>query len=101
MAAEHEAAAVEPSSVVSQSDKQVAADLDGEVAMMSIENGEYYVLDSVASRTWELIEKPIRVSDLCARLVEEYEVEAKTCQRDTLDFLAQLHKKGLIDVESS
>lgn len=100
MVAEHEAA-LEPSSVVSQSDKQVAADLDGEVAMMSIENGEYYVLDSVASRAWELLEKPIRVSDLCARLVEEYDVEAETCQRDTLDFLAQLHKKGLIDVAGS
>jgi hypothetical protein len=89
------------SSVVRQSDQQVAADLDGEVAMMSIENGEYYVLDPVASRTWELIEKPTKVADLCAKLVDEYDIEIADCQRDVLQFLGQMHGKGLIDVEAS
>lgn len=98
MAADSKDAAVGASSVVRQSDRQVAADLDGEVAMMSVENGEYYVLDSIASRTWELIEEPIKVSDLCAKLVDEYDVETETCQRDVVEFLVQMHKKGLIDV---
>lgn len=89
------------SSVVRQSENQVAADLDGEVAMMSIENGEYYVLDEVASRTWELIEKPVKVADLCAKLTDEYDVDADSCQNDVLAFLEQMNKKGLIDVGES
>lgn len=90
-----------PESRVVQSTGQVAAELDGELAMMSIENGEYYVLDPVASRTWELIAQPIAVSDLCGKLMEEYEVEAETCRRDVLDFLEGMHQRGLVDLRES
>lgn len=93
------AQAVGLSTIVRQSEKQVAADLDGEVAMMSIENGEYYVLDRVASRAWELIEEPVKVGELCAKLMDEYEVDEETCKNDVLAFLAQMNKKGLIDVD--
>lgn len=96
-----EASVLELSSVVRQSENQVAADLDGEVAMMSIENGEYYVLDEVASRAWELIEQPVKVADLCAKLMDEYDVDADSCQNDVLAFLEQMNKKGLIDIDES
>lgn len=52
------------SSIVATSNDLVSSDLDGEVVMMSIDNGEYYGLDAVGSRVWALLERPQAVSDL-------------------------------------
>lgn len=76
----------------------VAAEMDGETLMMSIQNGMYYGLDEVGSRIWELISEPRRVSHLIDRLMEEYEVGRVPCQADTLDLLNQLYKEGLIRI---
>ncbi len=48
--------------IITQIEEIVASDIDGETVMMSIENGEYYGLDDIGSRIWELIEKPVKVS---------------------------------------
>lgn len=56
-------------------------------AMMSIQNGEYYGLDDIGSREWELIEKPVKVSDLIDTLLERSDVDRGTCEKDVLKFL--------------
>ena len=33
-------------------------DLDGEKVMMNIDKGEYFMMNEVGSRIWELIEEP-------------------------------------------
>jgi len=73
--------------------------IDGEVVMLSIENSEYYGMDKVGSRIWELLEKPIRFTELIATLMEEYEVSEEQCREDTLAFLGKLTEKKLVVVE--
>jgi len=77
----------------------VASDIDGEVVMMSIENGAYYGIDSIGSRIWELIETPCKVSDLIKLLLEEFDVDRPTCERDVLKFLAELQKNNTILIQ--
>lgn len=77
----------------------VASDIDNEKVMMSIEKGSYYGLDSVGSRIWEMIETPIRVSELIDALLLKYEVDRETCERDVLVFLEELHESGIVRVE--
>lgn len=77
----------------------VSSNLDGETVMMSIENGEYFGLDSVGSRIWELLETPITVANLVDILVDEFEVSREECEADTIDFLNQLLDKHLLIVE--
>jgi len=74
----------------------VSSDIDGETVMMSIEKGEYFGLDSVGSRIWELIENPIEVNRLIELLLEEFEVDREQCQADTFEFLNLLHDKNLL-----
>ena len=81
---------------VVRSDQQVFSRVDGDVLMMSIQTGAYYGLDSVGSRIWELIEKPIEVSTLCSRLVEEYAVEPDVCEEHVLALLEQLAAEDLV-----
>jgi hypothetical protein len=84
--------------IISRIEEIVASDIDGETVMMSIENGKYYGLDDIGSRIWELIEKPIRVSDLIDTLLGRYEVDRKTCERDVLKFLNELNEDEIVQV---
>ena len=52
----------------------VAGDIDSEVVMMSIEKGNYYGLDPVAGRIWELLADPIHVGEMIGILRKEYDV---------------------------
>jgi hypothetical protein len=84
--------------VISQTPGLIAAELDGQKVMMSIENGKYYNLDKVGSRIWELIEKPQKVQDVVAELLVEYEVDVEQCQADVLTFLEKMAREGLISI---
>lgn len=90
--------AIEEDTVVTHAAGLVAADLDKQKVMMSIESGKYYGLDSVGSRIWELIGKQHTVRELVLELVKEYDVEEVTCRRDVLVFLNKLYDQGLIDI---
>ena len=39
-------------------------DLDGEKVMMNLERGEYFMMNEVGSRIWEIISKPINVKNI-------------------------------------
>ena len=85
--------------IVAQTPGLVAADMDGETVMLNIEKGNYYGLDGIGSRIWELIEKPHTARAVVAALLEEYDVEETTCQNDVLTFLNQLFAQGLVLID--
>ncbi|MEL7567612.1 MAG: lasso peptide biosynthesis PqqD family chaperone [Dehalobacterium sp.] len=76
----------------------VAADLDGEKAMMSVEKGKYYGLDATGSCIWELIEKPVTVKEVIEALMDQYDVDEATCQKDVLVFLNKMVDEGLVSI---
>ncbi|GAB4303350.1 MAG: PqqD family protein [Marinilabiliales bacterium] len=73
--------------------------LDDEIVMMSIENGEYYGLNEIASRIWELLKKDMQVSDIISELMNEYEVDEETCKNDVFEFLSEMMEKKLIQIK--
>ena len=73
--------------------------IDGEVVMLSIENSEYYGMDKVGSRIWELLENPHSFKELVVKLMQEYEVSEEQCTEDTQAFLEKLAVKKLLAVE--
>lgn len=85
-------------SFIVRNSQMVTSNIDGEIVMMSVENGEYYGLDEIGSRIWELLEKPIVVDNLIITLLNEFEVEHHQCYADTLDFLNDLFEKNLVNV---
>lgn len=95
------APALLPTTTVTRSPDQVSGDLDGRVVLLSIENGEYYNMNEVGTRVWELLERPHTVSALIEALLAEFEVEPATCEREVMEFLTQLQKDKLLRVEAS
>lgn len=85
-------------SVVLAKPDLVAAPMDDKLVMLDLRQGKYFGLDDIATVIWTRIAVPIRVSDLCEQLIDQYTVDRETCQSDTLAFLAQLHEEGLLNV---
>jgi hypothetical protein len=67
-----------------------------EAVMLSISAGRYYGLNSVAARIWELLETPMTVDQICARLCEEFEIDAQHCQSAVLKFADTVVDNGVI-----
>lgn len=89
---------VGPSSTVLQSRGPLAAEVDGEVVLMSVELGRYFGLDVIGADVWRRIENPVRVRDLCAALAADYDGAPEVIERDVLDLLRRMADRGLIEV---
>ena len=76
----------------------VAAEMDGDLVMMSVDNGEYYGVGGVGPRVWELLGEPISIDGLTASICAEFEVEEVRCREDMVKFVTQMSEMGLIQV---
>jgi hypothetical protein len=85
-----------PDTVLHRKTDTLFNQIDGEVVMLSIENSEYYGMDKVGSRIWELLEQPHSFKALVTALMDEYEVSEEQCSNETLAFLKKLTDKELI-----
>ncbi|MGZ9098241.1 MAG: PqqD family peptide modification chaperone [Brevundimonas sp.] len=86
--------------MITRSGDLLTTEVDGELLAMSIENGACYGLNRIGSRIWQLVEQPCTVDNLCARLVEEFEVDAEICRTEVLALLADLRTEKLIQLNS-
>jgi hypothetical protein len=87
-----------PDTVLQRKPDLLFNEIDGEVVMLSIENGEYYGMDKVGSRIWTLLEKPISFQNLVSILIEEYDISPNSCENDTKEFLLGLLSKNIISI---
>ena len=86
-------------STVSVSSEVVSCDLVDEAAILNMKDGIYYGLNPVGACIWNLIQKPIKVSDILDVLIDEYDVERDVAQADLMELLEQLLEKELVKVE--
>lgn len=72
------------------------AEVDGEMVGLHVETGTCYGFNGTAYRIWQLVEQPVRLSQLCVRLSEEFDVEPEACEADVRLLLEDLDKSGLV-----
>jgi hypothetical protein len=89
---------ITPSSVVVWSDGPLAADIDGEVVLMSVADGLYFGLDTIGSDVWRRLAQPVRLADICADLTARYDAEPGLIERDVLELIAKLHARQLVEI---
>jgi hypothetical protein len=92
---------VKITSTVAHARDLVGTTVGGQVALMSIEHGEYYGLNPVGSRIWELLVQPRTVAALCDQLVSEFEVERSQCEQQVMELLQKLTDANLVTVTDS
>lgn len=86
-------------STVQIANEVVSCDLVDEAAILNMKDGVYYGLNPVGACIWNLIQKPMKVSDILDTLLDEYDVERDVCQADLMELLEQLLDKELVKVE--
>lgn len=72
--------------------------VDNEWVMIDLDSGEYYGLNAIASDIWQRLAEPVLVADLCADLLQRYDVEAERCERELLALLRQMQEKHMLRI---
>lgn len=85
--------------VISRQAGLLEAEVDGEIVGLQIDQGNCYGFNATATFIWKMIEQPTRRSALRDALLEEFDVDARTCEAQLDTLIADLRDKGLIAVE--
>jgi len=86
-------------STVMLEDNVVSCDLDGEAAILNMDNGVYYGLDPIGAKIWNLIQNPIKINHIVEMVLDEYDVEPDRCHDDILELIEQLVNNGLVKIK--
>ena len=70
---------IDPATLIVRDPDMIAAEMDGDLVMMSIERGEYFGIGGVGTRAWELLVEPATVDQLCVVVCDEFDVDADVC----------------------
>jgi hypothetical protein len=90
--------AIEDSAVIRLRRDMIAAESDGEMIVLDAERGDFLQLNKTAARIWALLEEPLPFGDLCARLADQFTVDAAACRADVLAFVGDLSRRGLVEI---
>jgi hypothetical protein len=80
----------------SRNNRTISGKLHDEMVMMDLDQGKYFSLNPVATRIWDLLERPLSVSGLCMILIDEYDVEPECCVQEVQEHLQEMIRLGLI-----
>jgi hypothetical protein len=79
--------------------QHVACEVGDELVMLSLETGEYFGMNPVAARIWDLVQAETTVWAVRDQLLRDYEdITMERCTEDLLDVLAQMRDWRLVEV---
>jgi hypothetical protein len=84
--------------MVSRHQTMIAADVGDEAVILDIQSGYFFQLNRTAALIWALLESPISVGALCAKMAEAHSVDAALCRGDVMEFIADMRERGLIAI---
>ena len=87
--------------ILSRNSDVISTEVGGDLALMSIPNGCYYALNCAASAIWRKLEEPIRVDQLSAALIDEYNGDARQIEQDLREPLEKWLAWSLIEMKPS
>lgn len=75
----------------------VAREVGGEMVLLDLASGQYFGLDTVGGRIWELLsENPCTLAQLCDAIEEEFDAPREQIEADLMALAAQLSEQELI-----
>jgi hypothetical protein len=88
--------AIADAAIVSRSPSILTAEVDGEIVMMSIEQGRYFGLDHIGSDIWKRIEPPCSFATLIDGLAADYEADRTTIVTEVQSLLDHMAKHDIV-----
>ena len=81
---------------ISKSDAIAARMLGGEMMIMSAADSTFFTLDGVATLIWQAADGKTPLSQIAARICQEYDVDQHQAERDAEEFVNELSKHGIL-----
>ena len=85
---------------LSRNPELVHAEIDNQTMLMSLDNGEYYGMNSVGSAIWQLLEEDTSIGNLIENLTEIYGISSEQCAQEIAPFLKKLQNNKIIIINS-
>lgn len=74
----------------------LAENVSGTQLLLNLSNGQYFALNDVGSRVWELCDGRQSVSDIITTVGEEYDAPHEVIEADVLELLGSLADEKLV-----
>jgi hypothetical protein len=71
-------------------------EVGGETVLLDLQSEQYFGLDAVGTRVWQLLGEGVGADAVVDTLLDEYDVQRETLATDVSDLLDQLAEAGLI-----
>jgi hypothetical protein len=82
-----------------QSPDVISQEVSGETVLLDLESENYFGLDEVGTRVWQLIKESGDLRAIFETMLEEYEVNEERLEQDLEALLTEIVGLGLITME--
>ena len=79
-----------------QATEVVAQQAAGQWVLLNLKTGEYFALDEVAGRIWQLCDGTRSVQQIAEVLSEEFDTGGQAVEEDVLAFVSDLSSEALL-----
>ncbi len=80
-----------------RSSHAIFAEVANDIVALHVERGKCYGMENVTAAIWAMLAEPLDLDQLCATLVERYDVEPERCRFETGQVIDQLINEGLVE----
>lgn len=70
-----------------------------EVALLHLENKNYFSLNVTGARIWEGLKSGLGLEQICQSLQKEFDVSAEHAERSVLELVEELSRQNLVDID--
>ena len=71
--------------------------LGDDCILLHLESGIYYTLNEEGRMLWEALDGENKLAEIRAKIMEHYEVDAGTIQKDLIEIMEDLIKENLVE----
>ncbi len=82
---------------VAAASRVAVAEVGGEAVLLDLQTGQYYGVNEVGTRIWELVQEPRSLESIVDELERQYEVGRDLLETDAGKFLEQLLDHDLVE----
>ena len=72
--------------------------IDNEVVMMAPDMKEYLAMNPTATVIWEMLDRVMSLDEIITGLLNKYEIDRITCEKETKEYIAKLLEKNIIQI---
>ena len=92
---------MELNSKIVLSDDVISQEVSGETVLLDLASENYFGLDEVGTRIWQLIQQNGDLEFIVKTLLDEYDVAEDTLKADVEKLLTEISDLGLIKIEAA